>query len=144
MIFYTDKVKNKDTTKVAIVRFFNVKTETKSWNSGKYIDIIDAELFAIEKTIEYCAKNAKFFKIASNIWIFTDSANAITRLQKVENQTHLMQKLQKNCKLLYELDYKIHIHWISKHSKISENVKADEQAKKDLKMNENRDNFMLF
>ena len=67
MVFYTDEVKNEDTTKVAIVLFFNVKTETKSRNLDKYIDVIDTELFAIEKTIEYCAKNVHFFKITLNI-----------------------------------------------------------------------------
>ena len=55
-----------------------------------------------------------------------------------------MRKIHKNCKLLYELDYKIHIHWISGHSKISGNLQADEQAKKGLKMSENHDNFMSF
>ena len=55
-----------------------------------------------------------------------------------------MEKWHRNCKELYEIDHKIHIHWISRHAKISGNVQADEQAKKGLKKIENQDNFMLF
>ena len=83
-------------------------------------------------------------KIALDIWIFTDCANAITRLEKFEFRTHLMEKLHRNCKELYEINYKIHIHWISRHAKISKTLQADEQAKKKLKKIENQNNFMLF
>ena len=56
MVFYTDGAKNSETTGAAIVRFFNAETKAENWNSGRYIDVIDAELFAIEKAIEFCAK----------------------------------------------------------------------------------------
>ena len=49
-------------------------------------------------------------KIALDIWIFTDCANAITRLEKFEFRTHLMKKLHRNCKEVYEIDHKIYIH----------------------------------
>ena len=55
-----------------------------------------------------------------------------------------MQKIHKNCKILYELDHKIHIHWIPGHANISENLQADEQAKKGLELIENRDDLMSF
>ena len=83
-------------------------------------------------------------KIASNIWIFIDCANATTRLEKFEFRTYSMKKLHRNCKELYEIDYNIHIHWISRHAKISRNLQVDEQAKKRLKKIENQDNFMSF
>ena len=55
-----------------------------------------------------------------------------------------MKILHGNCKELYKIDHKIHIHWISKYAKISRNLEADKQAKKKLKKIENQDNFMLF
>ena len=72
--------------------------------------MINAELFAIEKAIEFCAKKAYSIKLASNISIFTDCANAITRLEKFEFRTHLTEKMHRNCKELYEIDHKICIH----------------------------------
>ena len=66
MVFYTDKAKNSKTTGAATVRFFNAETKAKNWNSGKYIDVIDVKLFAIEKAIEFCAKKAYSIKIALN------------------------------------------------------------------------------
>ena len=59
--------KNSKTIDAAMMRFFNVKTKAKNCNSERYIDVIDAKLFAIEKAIEFCAKKAYFIKIASNI-----------------------------------------------------------------------------
>ena len=137
MVFYTDGAKNSQTTDAAMVRFFHAETKAENWNSGRYIDVIDAELFAIDKAIEFCAKKAYSIKIASDIWIFTDCANAITRLEEFEFRTHLMEKLHRNCKELYEIGHKIHIHQIPGHAKISGNLQADEQAKKGLKKIEN-------
>ena len=144
MVFYTDGAKDWKTIDATIVRFFNVETKAKNWNLKRYIDVIDAKLFAIEKAIKFCGKKAYSTKIASDIWIFIDCANAITRLEKFEFRTHLMEKLHRNCKELYEIDYKIHIHWIPRHVEISGNLQADEQAKKELKKIENQDNFMSF
>ena len=98
MIFYIDETKNSKTINAAIVQFFNVETKAKHWNSNKYIDVIDAKLFAIEKAIEVCANKAYSMKIVSNIWIFIDCVNAITRLKKLEYRTHLMQKCIKIAK----------------------------------------------
>ena len=78
MVFYTDGAKNSKTTGAVMVRLFNAETKAENWNSGRYIDVIDAELFAIDKAIELCAKKAYSIKIASDIWVFTDCANAIT------------------------------------------------------------------
>ena len=55
-----------------------------------------------------------------------------------------MEKLHRNCKELYKIGHKIHIHWIPGHAKISGNLQADEQAKKGLKKIENQDSFMSF
>ena len=110
MIFYIDEAKNTETTDAEMILYFNAERKAENWNSGKNIDVIDAELFAIEKSIELCANKSFSIKTASDIWIFTDSANAITRLKKLEFRTHVMQKIHKNCKMLYEMNYKIHIH----------------------------------
>ena len=144
MILYIDEAENSKTSNAATVQFFNAETKGKHWNSDKYIDVIDAKLFAIEKAIKFCANKAYSVKITSNIWIFTDCVNVITQLEKLEFWTHLMQKMHRNYKMLYEIDHKIHIHWILKHLKISKNVQIDKQAKKRLKKSENSDNFMSF
>ena len=83
-------------------------------------------------------------KIALDIWIFTDCANAITRLEKFEFRTHLMEKLHRNCKELYKIGHNIYIHWILRHAKISGNLQSGKQAKKGLKKIKNYDNFMSF
>ena len=142
MIFYTDNAKNSKTTNAAILRFFNVKTKAKNWYSKIYIDVIDVKLFAIEKAIEFCAKKAYSIKIVLDIFIFTNCANATTRLKKFEFRIHLMEKLYRNYKEVYKIDQKVYIHWISRHVKISRNLQADEQAKKRLKKIENQNNFM--
>ena len=50
-----------------------------------------------------------------------------------------MKKLHRNCKELYNIDHKIYVHWISRYAKISKNLQANEQAKKELKKIENQD-----
>ena len=132
MMFYTDEIKHSKTTEIATMQFCN-ETKATNWTSDKYIDVIGAKLFAIEKAIEFCTKKAYLIKIISDIWIFTDCASAITRLEKFEFRTHLLKKLHRNCKELYEINHKIYIHWILKHAKISRNLQVDEQAKKKFK-----------
>ena len=67
MIFYTDDAKNSKTTDATMMRFFNVETKAENWNSERYIDVIDAKLFAIEKANKFCTKKAYSIKIALNI-----------------------------------------------------------------------------
>ena len=67
MVFYTDDVKNSKKINVAMMRFFNVKAKVKNRNLNRYIDLIVAKLFAIEKAIEFCLKQAYSIKIASDI-----------------------------------------------------------------------------
>ena len=67
-------------------------------------------LFAIEKAIKFSTKKAYSVKIALDIWVFTDCANVITRLETFEFRTHLMKRLHRNCKELSKIDHNIHIH----------------------------------
>ena len=66
-MFYTDEAENSKTTNVVTMQFYNVKTEAINQSLDKYIDIIDAELFAIEKAIEFYAKKAYSIKIVLDI-----------------------------------------------------------------------------
>ena len=59
-------------------------------------------------------------------------------MNKSINQS--MQKIHKNYRILYRINYKIYIHWISRPAKISKNLQIDEQAKKRLKLIENHNN----
>ena len=92
IIFYIDEAKTTKTTGTEMILYFNVEIKAENWNLDKNIDVIDAESFAIEKLIELCANRLLSIKTALNIWIFTDSANAITRLEKLKFRTHVMQK----------------------------------------------------
>ena len=136
MIFYTD-VKNLIITDAAMIRFFNVETKAKNWNSKRYIDVIDAKLFVIEKAIELCSKKAYSIKIILNIWIFTDCANTITRWEKFEFRTHLIKKtalkLQRaiwnRSQNLYSLNFKI----CKNFEKFINRQTSQEEIKKDRK-----------
>ena len=108
------------------------------------ISISSMQSYLQSKKQSNSAQTAYSIKIALDIWIFTDCANAITRLKKLEYRTQLMQKMHKNCKMLSEIDHKIYIHWILEHVKISRNLQADEQAKKRLKKSENSNNVISF
>ena len=112
MIFYNDETKNTKTIDKEMILYFNVEIKADNWNSSKNIDVIDAKLFAIEKSIELCANRLFLIKTSSNIRICTNFANAITRLKKLEFRTHVMQKIHENCKILYEISHKIYRHWI--------------------------------
>ena len=86
-----------------MIQFFNAKTKAKNWNSNRYIDLIDAKLFAVEKEIEFCTKKVYSITIKSDFYILTDWANAITRLEKFEFRTHSMNKIHRNCEELHEI-----------------------------------------
>ena len=144
MILYIDETKNSETTNAVTVQFFNTETKAKHQNLDKYIDVVDVKLFAIERVIELCANKAYLMKITSNVWIYTNCVNTITRLKKLGYRIHLMQKMHKNCKMSYKIDHKIYLHWILEHVKFSRNVQADKQAKKELKKSEKPDNYMSF
>ena len=109
-MFYIDETKNTITIDVEIILYFNVEIKVQNWNLNKNIDVIYAKLFANEKSIELCTNKSFSIKITLNIKIFTDFANAIKRLKKLEFRTYIMQKIHKNCKMLYKMSYKIYIH----------------------------------
>ena len=66
-MFHTDETKNSKTIDAITMQFFNVKTEATNRNSNKHIDIIDTELFAIGKAIEFCVKKLYSIKIVLDI-----------------------------------------------------------------------------
>ena len=56
MVFYTDGAKNLVTTGATMIRLFNGETKAENWNSERYIDVIDVELFAIKKQLNFAQR----------------------------------------------------------------------------------------
>jgi hypothetical protein len=58
-----------------------------SYYLGKHIEVYDAELLAILKTLQLGLKTVERIdrEIATNIYIFSDSSAAIDRLQKMDD-----------------------------------------------------------
>ena len=79
-VFYTDetydeKFKN---SAASVVLYQNFKILSKSWNLGIEINIIDVEIFAIEKAIEWVNN---LIELSSNTWFFTDSQKSIKLIE---------------------------------------------------------------
>ena len=65
-----------------------------------------------------------------DIWIFTDSQKSIDLIEK--SRHFLIENIHQNAIQLKNQRIKLHIEWISGHSKILENEKADSLAKTTL------------
>ncbi len=121
--FYTDAAYD-STTKISTascVLYQNAHFAYKTWKLGIGMSIDDAELYAIEKATKW----SKTLQNSEQVWIFTDSQNAIRHIEK---STHfLANEIQKTTENL--LNIQTHIHWISGHANIPENEKADQLAK---------------
>lgn len=93
------------------------------------ISILDAELYAILKALQWIPRiqNPRH----TDMWIFTDSQQAIQCLQKVyaSVQSVLYAKIHKEIQELHEDNFRVHIHWIPSHINIPGNDLADLAAK---------------
>ncbi len=122
-VFYTNAAhdsKSKISTAWCVF-YHNTQAAYKTWNLRIEMSIDNAKLYAIEKATNW----SKTLNNIDQIWIFTDSQNAI---KCIENSTHfLAEKIYETIKKLTNIQ--IHIQWISEHANISENEKADQLAK---------------
>jgi len=140
MVFYTDGAQKDEISAASMIFYYNSEKIIKKWNLGNSLDIADAELYAIEKSIEVSAKNLEN-RTSKNIWIFTDSQKSIQKLQNFENRTHLVEKIHQNAKYLHNFGHEIHVQWIPGHGKIPGNDLADEHAKLGLNLTRTSDYF---
>ena len=121
-LFYTDETYDEKfkISAASVMLYQNFKILSKSWNLKIEMNIIDAEIYAIEKTIEWVNNLTQF---SSNMWFFIDSQKSI---KLIENSKHMLtdqthQNLIKN----QINNITSHIHWISEHANISNNEKAN-------------------
>ena len=146
LIFYTDgsKVDNNAaaaliliTLKTQIVSQLQLATNSvvidqksqilgHNWNLGQ-TDIVNAEIFAIEKATIWILKLVQRFNIKKTITIFVDSILALKAISETRSQT---LHIHENISYAKELNYLVKLHWIPSHQNISGNDLIDNLAKK--------------
>ena len=131
-VFYTDEAHDEKSkiSAASVVLYQNFKILSKLWNLGIGMNIINAEIYAIEKITEWATNLIQF---SSNIWIFTDSQKSI---KLIENSEHcLTDQFHQNLIKNQTNNITLHIHWVSGHADIPSNEKADQLIKTVLKIN---------
>ncbi len=97
-----------------------------NWNLNQ-IDIVNAEILAIEKATFWILKLVRRFNIRKTITIFLDSILTLKAISKTRSQT---LHIHENISYAKELNYLIKLHWIFSHQNISGNDLVDNLAKK--------------
>lgn len=57
MVYYTDGAQNTVNAASSSILYYNSQRIDQHWNLGNSMDIVDAEVLAIEKSIDFCFKN---------------------------------------------------------------------------------------
>ena len=145
-IFYTDGSQGqgpgpkKSPTNAAALCRFRIDREglhlelTDSWNLGPYIEVCDAEEYAIYRALLDIQETAKSkthdysFSLPRYI-IFVDSQAAILRIYRPYNQNPITNKIQGLLESLYSYGFEISIEWCPSHLGIEGNELADQLAK---------------
>src|SRR4030095_13459949 len=101
---------------------------------GKQMEVYDAELLAILKTLQLGLKIVEKLDrgIATNIYIFSDSSAAIDRLRKIDDLgpgQNIVRESILVAQKLVKLGAKIFLKWLPSHSGIPVNKNADRIAK---------------
>lgn len=98
----------------------------RSWNLGAYVEVADAELFAIQQALQATVDSTPS---TGRLFIFSDSQAAI---QKLSGWNALAVKTRTLAAKLAEQGCKITISWCPSHVNIPGNKLADKLAKKAL------------
>lgn len=133
MVFYTDGSQGvpsgqKDkTNSAAIVQVHETRPRAvRSWNLGAYVEVADAELFAIQQALQATVDSTPSTR---RLFIFSDSQAAI---QKLSGWNPLAVKARTLAAQLAEQGCKITISWCPSHVNIFGNELADKLAEKAL------------
>ncbi len=132
-IYYTDGSKDSKSNAAAICKIGErnrIKYAT-NWNLGPYMEIMDAELYAVYRALEYLKQQRLEEK---QVYIFIDSQAAIKRLQlnSLTGGQELVFKITQSCSYLASKNISINFYWVPSHLGIYGNEIADKLAKKGL------------
>src|SRR6266567_893999 len=132
-IYYTDGSKDNKSNAAAVYKIGErnrIKYAT-NWNLRPYIEIMDAELYAVYRALEHLKQQRLKEK---QVYIFIDSQAAIKRLQlnSLTGGQELVFKITQSCSYLASKNISINFYWVPSHLGIYRNEIADKLAKKGL------------
>ncbi len=132
-IYYTDSSKDGKLNAAAICKIGEtnrIKYAT-NWNLGPYMEIMDAELYAVYRALEHLKQQRLEEK---QVYIFIDSQAAIKRLQlnSLTGGQELVFKITQSCFYLASKNISINFYWVPSHLGIYGNEIVDKLAKKGL------------
>ena len=95
------------------------------------MEVFDAELYAIEKSIKLGQIKCQEDQSIQDIWVFSDSQAAIKRLEvnKLDKSLFYCQQIRIRAQALKRENIQVHIHWVPAHMNIYGNEQADKAAK---------------
>jgi ribonuclease HI len=99
---------------------------------GREHEVYDAEIHAIHKTIEKCAKLCRQRQMRNKtFWVFSDNQAAVMRMATFKASTGQTASLevQQACKTISEYDCRISLQWVPGHTEVEGNEEADRLAK---------------
>ena len=132
-IYYIDGSKDNKLNAAAICKIGerNRIIHAINWNLGPYMEIMDAELYAVHRALEHLKQQRLEEK---QVYIFIDSQAAIKRLQlnSLTGGQELVFKITQSCFYLASKGISINFHWVPSHLGIYGNEIADKLAKKGL------------
>lgn len=130
LIYYSDDSKSDNNQLGAGV--FNIRTKIKNfWNLGSDMEVFDAELYAIEKSIKLAQTECQRNKSIKDIWVFSDSQAAIKRLSanKLDKDLFFCKQIRARAQDLNKRNVQVHLHWVPAHMNIYGNEQADMAVK---------------
>ena len=102
---------------------------SQKWNLGSKVDNYDAEIWAIQKALEWAIEE-KSSSRASNVWVFSDSQESLRLIGK--NQIE-QEAVHQSINTLAAMGCIVHLYWVPGHNNIAGNESADKAAKDSLK-----------
>jgi ribonuclease HI len=134
LIIYTDGSQINESTGAGVIIINpNWPAKETSYALGKYMEVYDAEVYALEKAFSLAADISRQQYIRK-IWFFTDNEAAIARIGNHNPPgpgQFLATSIHKDAiSILTQLNTSIEIRWVPGHQDIWGNERADALAKK--------------
>ena len=126
-IFYTDGSEIDGKIGAAVVH----RGANRKWNLGTKVDNYDAELWAIQKALEWAIEQeTRDISRDTKIWIFSDSQECIRLIEKNYVEQYEIHMIINH---IASLGGHVTIQWVPGHMDIAGNESADKAAKESLK-----------